>query len=104
ELDRAVMADQQPPGQILDCHRLAVPIALDHQERLMLARCQTGRPRGLLAEIEEATDQIAKLSQRRVVGLGRSGLGHRTRILSRSSPLIARERRLPAMRSTACLA
>ena len=76
QLDGLVVSNLHTLGEIADRDRLAASVPLDDEQGLMMPRRQAGGLRLILAELEEAAEQIAKLGKRRVVLLGQSGLRH----------------------------
>src|SRR5207302_9336895 len=63
QFDRAVMPQAKPRGGISDGYRRAFRGSRHLQQQLVLLRMQPGMERGRLAEMQEAAQLIAEISQ-----------------------------------------
>jgi hypothetical protein len=69
ELDRGMMADAQPLGEVADGRRPVLGKPFDRQQCLVPARGQSGAAGRHLAEFEKPPDQVAKIGQGLVTGV-----------------------------------
>jgi hypothetical protein len=67
QLNRAVMLNLETLGQHADRGNVVSGQAFYHQQCLMLVRLDAGSTRGVFAEVQEAADFVAEISERGIV-------------------------------------